>query len=67
MDLPTDGYLVKLVRIQQLAQSISLTTDIDNFGPQSTRLPLMTIVRSFQDQLNSFDTFNSLHGAEDGK
>ncbi|KAI5465615.1 hypothetical protein BGZ63DRAFT_411145 [Mariannaea sp. PMI_226] len=58
MQHPSDEYLVKLVRIQQLAQSISLTMAIDNFSKQAMKLPLPMMVQSFQDQLDHFS--NSL-------
>ncbi|CAM1505357.1 Fc.00g109940.m01.CDS01 [Cosmosporella sp. VM-42] len=54
MQYPSDEYLVKLVRIQQLAQSISLTMAIDNISQTAMKLPLTMVVRSFQDQLDSF-------------
>ncbi|KAH6888560.1 hypothetical protein B0T10DRAFT_56154 [Thelonectria olida] len=56
MQYPTDEYLVKLVRIQQLAQSISLTMVIDNISKQAMKLPLTMVVRSFQDQLDLFSS-----------
>lgn len=54
MQYPSDEYLVKLVRIQQLAQSISLTMAIDNISQHAMKLPLTMVVRSFQDQLDAF-------------
>lgn len=54
MQHPSDEYLVKLVRIQQLAQSISLTMAVDNLGQHATKLPLTMMVRSFQDQLDQY-------------
>lgn len=61
---PSDEYLVKLVRIQQLAQSISLTmADIDK---QAMKLPLTMVVRSFQDQLDLFRNSLSPELAQNG-
>lgn len=54
MQYPSDEFLVTLVRIQQLAQSISLTMAIDNISQHAMKLPLTMVVRSFQDQLDSF-------------
>ncbi|KAL6403938.1 hypothetical protein AUP68_13314 [Ilyonectria robusta] len=54
MQYPSDEYLVKLVRIQQLAQSISLTMAIDNISQHAMKLPLTMMVQSFQEQLNQF-------------
>ncbi|KAI6781088.1 Transcriptional regulator-like protein [Emericellopsis cladophorae] len=48
----SDALLVKLVRIQQLAQSISLTVFVEP-GQQPMQLPMTMVVRSFQDQINS--------------
>ncbi|KAF4461180.1 cercosporin resistance [Fusarium albosuccineum] len=54
MQYPSDEYLVKLVRIQQLAQSISLTMAEVVDGHQAMKLPLTMVVRSFQDQLDQY-------------
>ncbi|KAL6356191.1 hypothetical protein LRP88_09782 [Fusarium phalaenopsidis] len=54
MQYPSDEYLVKLVRIQQLAQSISLTMTVENIGQHAMKLPLTMVVRSFQDQLDQY-------------
>lgn len=56
MEHPSDEYLVKLVRVQQLAQSISLTMAFDNLTQQAMNLPLTIVVRSFQDQLDQFSS-----------
>lgn len=65
MEYPSDGYLVKLVRVQQLAQSISLSMAIENISQHSTRIPLTSVARSFQDQLNSFSGTHVPPGVED--
>ncbi len=59
-EYPTDDLLVNLVRIQQLAQSISLTFAFRNNGVQ-VDLPVNIIVKSFQGQVESF---KSLHPPE---
>ena len=51
MELESDEYLVKLVKVQQLAQTIS-TTMAGETGPMS--LPIMMVVQSFQDQVDTF-------------
>ncbi|KAM5351381.1 hypothetical protein ACJ41O_004104 [Fusarium nematophilum] len=56
MQYPSDEYLVKLVRIQQLAQSISLTMATDNLSQHAMKLPLTMVVRSFQDQLDQYSS-----------
>lgn len=48
----SDEFLVKLVRVQQLAQSISLTLALEP-DQQAMQLPMTIVVQSFQDQLNS--------------
>jgi hypothetical protein len=52
MEWPSDEYLVKLVKIQQLAQTISTTMSADGMAPMS--LPLIMVIQSFQDQLDTF-------------
>lgn len=52
MEYPSDEYLIKLVKIQQLAQTISITVSSDGMAPMS--LPLVMVVQSFQDQLDTF-------------
>ncbi|PHH84396.1 hypothetical protein CDD83_2002 [Cordyceps sp. RAO-2017] len=53
MEYPSDEYLVKLVRIQQLSQTIALTMTFDTASPAMS-LPLAMVVESFQDQLDTF-------------
>jgi hypothetical protein len=67
MQYPTDEYLVKLVRIQHLAQSISLTMANDNISKQTMELPLTMVVRSFQDQLDLFSSSLSPELADNGE
>jgi hypothetical protein len=54
MEYTTDELLVRMVRIQQLAQSISLTLTSDNANLQNMQLPLMMVVQSFQQQLDAY-------------
>ncbi|KAJ4268646.1 hypothetical protein NW762_002713 [Fusarium torreyae] len=54
MQLPSDEYLVKLVRIQLLAQSISITMSADNLKQNANKLPLTMIVQSFEEQLRQY-------------
>lgn len=49
---PSDALLVQLVRVQQIAQSIALTVNVDP-SQQVMQLPLMAVVQSFQSQLES--------------
>lgn len=50
--LESDEFLVKLVRVQQLAQTISLTVAMEP-DQQAMQLPMTIVVQSFQDQLAS--------------
>ena len=52
-EYPTDELLVRLVRIQQLAQSISVTLATGNAGSLQ-QLPLLMVVQSFQQRLDAF-------------
>ncbi|KAF5026062.1 hypothetical protein F66182_1854 [Fusarium sp. NRRL 66182] len=54
MQYPSDEYLIKLVRIQQLAQSISLTMTSENLNKNADNPPLLMIVRSFEEQLQQY-------------
>lgn len=60
MEYPTDELLVNLVRIQRLAQSISLSFSFRGSGLQ-VDLPVSIIVKSFQQQLESFKTLLPEH------
>ncbi|KAK2600298.1 hypothetical protein QQS21_004939 [Conoideocrella luteorostrata] len=53
MEFPSDEYLIKLVKIQQLAQTISMTIAADGMAPPMS-LPLVMVLQSFQDQLDTF-------------
>lgn len=53
-EYPSDEYLVKLVRIQQLTQTISLTMAFDPAAPTAMSLPLPMVIESFKDQLDTF-------------
>ena len=52
MEYKTDELLVRLIGIQQLAQTISVTLAVGN--PNLQQLPLMMVVQSFQQQLDGF-------------
>lgn len=49
---PSDMLLVQLVRVQQIAQSITHTVSMEP-SQQAMQLPLMAVVESFQGQLDS--------------
>ncbi|KXH30756.1 hypothetical protein CSIM01_01350 [Colletotrichum simmondsii] len=51
-----DALLVHLFKIQQLAQTISLTLGTESTSFQSLQLPLTMVVQSFQQQLDIFKT-----------
>jgi hypothetical protein len=48
----SDEHVVKLVRIQQIAQAISLTLALEP-DQQTMQLPMTIVVQSFQDQINA--------------
>lgn len=71
MQYPSDMFLVKLVQVQQLAQSISLAMSTES-GQSPSRLPLTMVVQSFEVQIESFraslsiefrNNRKSIHGA----
>ena len=53
MEYSSDEYLVQLVRIQQLAQSVAMTLAYRRSGLQ-VDLPVSIMVKSFQQQLQSY-------------
>ncbi|KAK5990080.1 hypothetical protein PT974_08344 [Cladobotryum mycophilum] len=53
MEYSSDEYLIKLVRIQQLTQSIALTMAFDPNQP-TMQLHLTMVVQSFQQQIDRF-------------
>lgn len=55
-EYPSDALLVHLFKIQQLAQTISLTLGTESKSFQSLQLPLTMVVQSFQQQLDIFKT-----------
>jgi hypothetical protein len=57
---PSDEFLVKLVKIQQIAQSISSTMTLDS-SQLPTRLPLLMVVESFQARLDAFRASIPVH------
>jgi hypothetical protein len=54
MQYPSDEYLIKLVRIQQLAHSISITMAEDNLGEATSKVPLTMVIQSFEEQLRQY-------------
>jgi hypothetical protein len=54
MQYPSDEYLVKLVRIQQLAHSISIAMSPENLSQTVSKLPLTVVVQSFEEQLQQY-------------
>lgn len=54
MQYPSDEYLVKLVRIQQLAHSISIAMSPENLSQTVSKLPLTMVVQSFEEQLQQY-------------
>ncbi|KOS17646.1 hypothetical protein ESCO_002476 [Escovopsis weberi] len=64
MEYASDEYLIRLVRIQQLTQSISLTMALDPHQP-GMQLPLTMVVQSFQQQIHEFRHSLPPHLSED--
>ncbi|KAE9567397.1 hypothetical protein CGCF415_v008333 [Colletotrichum fructicola] len=58
VEYPSDELLVQLFKIQQLAQTISMTLGVgaESTSFQSLQLPLTMVVQSFQQQLDIFKT-----------
>ncbi|KAM0347101.1 hypothetical protein ACHAPU_005040 [Fusarium lateritium] len=54
MQYALDEYLVKLVRIQQLAHSISIAMSPENLSQTIKSLPLTAVVQSFENQLQQY-------------
>jgi hypothetical protein len=67
MEFPSDELLVKLVRIQQLAQSVSVSLAMDSANPQPMQVPLTVVARSFQQQIDSFKSGLSPNVCENRK
>lgn len=65
-EYPSDELLVQLFKIQQLAQSISLTLGAESTSFQS-QLPLTIVVQSFQQQLEVFKTALPEHLKDNGE
>ncbi|KAM3561191.1 hypothetical protein ARSEF4850_003326 [Beauveria asiatica] len=51
-EYPSDAFLVKLVKSQQIAQNIALAMSFDPSQPM--QLPIPVLVQTFQDQIKSF-------------
>ncbi|KAM0481626.1 hypothetical protein ACHAP7_004532 [Fusarium lateritium] len=54
MQHPSDEYLVKLVRIQQLAHSISVAMSPESLSQTVSKLSLTMVVQSFEEQLQQY-------------
>lgn len=52
-EYPSDVFLIKLAKSQQIAQNIALTMSLDQ-GQPNMQLPIAMMVQSFQDQLKNF-------------
>ncbi|KAK3375304.1 hypothetical protein B0H63DRAFT_275190 [Podospora didyma] len=64
MEYPTDEILVWLVRQEQLSQSISQTVAYRGSNFRDGDLPLAIVIKSFQQQLQSFKSLLPPHIAE---
>ncbi|KAJ6780710.1 hypothetical protein PWT90_02318 [Aphanocladium album] len=63
-EFPSDVFLVKLVKSQQIAQSIAVTMSFDP-SQQSMQLPIPVMVQSFQEQIKNFRETLPKHLEED--
>lgn len=66
-EYPSDELLVQLFKIQQLAQTISLTLGAESTSFQSLQLPLTMVVQSFQQQIDIFKSSLPEHLKDNGK
>ena len=57
---PSDEFLVQLVKIQQIAHSISLTV-AQRPGQPTFQMPLTMVIQSFQEQLDAFHNTLPIH------
>lgn len=53
-EFPSDVFLISLVRIQLIAHKITMAVTFDPSQPLASPLPLMSVVQSFQQQIDSF-------------
>ncbi|PTB81173.1 hypothetical protein M440DRAFT_1345745 [Trichoderma longibrachiatum ATCC 18648] len=65
-EYPSDMYLVKLVRIQMLSQSISMAMTFDPAQPPPMQLPLTMVVQDFQAQIEAYRASLPPHLADNG-
>ncbi|KAH0499036.1 hypothetical protein TgHK011_006255 [Trichoderma gracile] len=65
-EYPSDIYLVKLVRIQMLSQSISMAMTFDPAQPPPMQLPLTMVVQDFQQQIEAYRASLPPHLADNG-
>jgi len=54
LEYASDVYLINLVRIQKLAQAISMTLSSDPPHLQALQLPVTMVIQSFQQQLDAY-------------
>ncbi len=64
-EFPSDVFLIKLVKSQQIAQNIALTMSFDPNQPM--QLPIPVMVQSFQEQIKNFRDTLPKHLEEDGE
>ncbi|KAG6320626.1 hypothetical protein E4U22_003065 [Claviceps purpurea] len=53
MEYPSDEYLIQLIKVQQLSQNIS-TAMVGNGMAPAMSLPLVMVIQTFQDELDTF-------------
>lgn len=64
-EYPSDVFLIKLVKSQQIAQNIALTMSFD--PNQQLPLPIPVMVQTFQEQINNFRETLPKHLQDDGE
>ncbi|PTB64338.1 hypothetical protein BBK36DRAFT_1136075 [Trichoderma citrinoviride] len=65
-EYPSDLYLVKLVKIQMLSQSIAMATTFDPAQPPPMQLPLTMVVHDFQEQIEAYKASLPPHLVDNG-
>ncbi|RFU79981.1 trna processing endoribonuclease trz1 [Trichoderma arundinaceum] len=66
-EYPSDAYLVKLIKIQMLSQSISMAMTFDPAQQRPMQLPLTMVVQTFQNQIDSYRASLPPDLADNGK
>ena len=64
-EYPSDVFLIKLVKSQQIAQNIALTMSFD--PTQQLPLPIPVMVQTFQEQIKNFRETLPKHLQDDGE